>query len=147
RAGRHARAAQRRSPARGPGPPVCIDRGPGGVRPCAGFDFTVANQVLARFEDPMHLAGALAAEPDWALLLRSSLEPRTGCGVPEVRMPCDLWRGQWQPYGIMITRVPSPALSHPRPALRLARPARPVISFEGCGAAGAATRGRRAAPH
>ena len=38
------------------------------------FDFTVANQVLARLEDPMHLAGALAAEPDWALLLRSSLE-------------------------------------------------------------------------
>jgi putative transposase len=69
------------------------------------------------------------------------------CGVPEVRMPCDLRRGQWQPYGIMITRVPSPALSHLRPALRLARPARPVISFEGCGAAGAATRGRRAAPH
>ena len=38
------------------------------------FDFTVANQVLARPEDPMHLAGALAAEPDWALLLRSSVE-------------------------------------------------------------------------
>ncbi len=75
-------------------------------------------------------------------------EPRDGtCGVPEVRMPCDLRRGQWQPYGIMITRVPSPALSHLRPALRLARPARPVISFEGCGAAGAATRGRCAAPH
>src|SRR5271163_4455602 len=47
----------------------------------------------------------------------------------------------------MIIRARAPALSHLRPALRLARPARPVISFEGCRAAGAAARGRRAAPH
>jgi hypothetical protein len=38
------------------------------------FDFTVASQVLARPGEPMHLAGVLAAEPDWALLLRSSLD-------------------------------------------------------------------------
>jgi hypothetical protein len=34
-----------------------------------------------------------------------------------------------QPYGIMVTRVPAPALSHLRPALRLAGPARPVIGL------------------
>ena len=44
-------------------------------------------------------------------------------------MPCDLRRGQWQPYGIMIIRVPAPALPHLRPAPRLARPARPAFSF------------------
>ena len=32
--------------------------------------------------------------------------------------------------GIMIIRVPAPALSHLRPALRLASPARPVIRFQ-----------------
>ena len=37
------------------------------------FDFTVASQVLARPGEPMCLAEVLAAEPDWALLLRSSI--------------------------------------------------------------------------
>ena len=47
----------------------------------------------------------------------------------------------------MIIRVPAPALSHLRPALRLAGPARPVIGLQGRRAARAAARGRRAAPH
>jgi len=46
----------------------------------------------------------------------------------------------------MIIRVPAPALSHLRPALRLAGPARPVIGLQGRRAARAAARGRRAAP-
>src|SRR5579859_1315236 len=45
----------------------------------------------------------------------------------------------------MMIRVPAPALSHLRPALRLAGPARPVNGLQGCRAAGAAARGRRAA--
>src|SRR5437868_6167223 len=46
----------------------------------------------------------------------------------------------------MIIRVPPPALSHLRPALRLAAPARPVIRLQGRRTAGAAARGRRTAP-
>src|SRR4249920_3592354 len=47
----------------------------------------------------------------------------------------------------MIIRVPAPALSHLRPALWLAGPAWPVIGLQGRRTAGAAARGRRAAPH
>src|ERR1039457_3842262 len=47
---------------------------------------------------------------------------------------------------MMIGRVPPPALSHFRPALRLAGPVRPELGFQGRRAAGAAARGRRAAP-
>src|ERR1035441_5169036 len=47
----------------------------------------------------------------------------------------------------MIIRVPAPALSHLRPGLRLAGPARPVIGLQERGVARAAARGRRAAPH
>ena len=47
----------------------------------------------------------------------------------------------------MIIRVLAPALSHLRPALRLAGPARPVIGRQGRRAARAAARGCRAAPH
>ena len=47
----------------------------------------------------------------------------------------------------MIIRVLSPALSHLRPALLLAGPARPVIGLQGRRAARTAARGRRAAPH
>jgi hypothetical protein len=46
----------------------------------------------------------------------------------------------------MIICVPAPALPRPRPALRLAGPARPVIGLQGCRAARAAARGSRAAP-
>ena len=46
----------------------------------------------------------------------------------------------------MISRVPPPALSHLHPGLRLAGPARPVARLQERGAAGAAARGRRAAP-
>jgi hypothetical protein len=46
----------------------------------------------------------------------------------------------------MISCVPPSALSHLRPALRLAGAARPVIGLQGRRAARAAARGRRAAP-
>jgi hypothetical protein len=67
------------------------------------------------------------------------------CGVSKVCMPCDLRRGPGQPDGIMIVHVPAPALSHFRPALRLADAARPVVAFQGCRVARAAARGRRTA--
>src|ERR1700722_20385943 len=54
--------------------------------------------------------------------------------------------GQGQVCGMMVDRAPAPALSHLRPALRLVGPAQPVIGLQGCGAARAAARGRRAAP-
>ena len=54
--------------------------------------------------------------------------------------------GRGQVCGMMIDRVPAPALSHLRPAQRLAGPARPFIGLQGRGAARAAARGRRAAP-
>ena len=47
----------------------------------------------------------------------------------------------------MIIRVSPTVLPHLRPALRLACPARPVIGLQGRGAARAAARDRRAAPH
>ena len=47
----------------------------------------------------------------------------------------------------MIIRVPAPALSHLRAALRLAGPTRPVIGLQERRAARPAARGRRAAPH
>ena len=47
----------------------------------------------------------------------------------------------------MISRVPPSALSDLHPGLRLAGPARPLIGVEERGTAGAAARGRRAAPH
>src|SRR5947209_20293799 len=47
----------------------------------------------------------------------------------------------------MIIRVLAPALSHLRPALRMAGPARPVIGLQERRADRAAARGRRTAPH
>src|SRR5690348_10848509 len=47
---------------------------------------------------------------------------------------------------MMIGRVPSPALSDLRSALRLAGPAWPLVSVQERGTAGAAARDRRAAP-
>jgi hypothetical protein len=67
-----------------------------------------------------------------------------GCQKSAWPMSCGDVQGQ--AYGIMIIRVLAPALSHLRPALRLAGPARPVNGRQGCRAAGAAARGRRAAP-
>src|SRR6266571_3988955 len=52
-----------------------------------------------------------------------------------------------QQLAMMISRVPPPASSHLHPGLRLAGPARPLIGVEERGVAGAAARGRRAAPH
>src|ERR1039457_1356382 len=48
---------------------------------------------------------------------------------------------------MMIGCVPSPALLDPRPALRLAGPARSVARVQGHRAAGVAARGRRAAAY
>src|SRR6266496_4593014 len=48
---------------------------------------------------------------------------------------------------MMIGRVPSPALPDLHPALRLAGPARPLAGLQGRRVAGAATRGRGAAPY
>src|SRR3954470_22676223 len=48
---------------------------------------------------------------------------------------------------MMIWRFPSPALPDLRPALRLACPARSLTGLQERGAAGAAARDRRAAPH
>src|SRR6516162_4813067 len=47
----------------------------------------------------------------------------------------------------MIIRVLAPALSHLRPALWVAGPARPVIGLRGRRVARAAARGRRVAPY
>lgn len=44
-----------------------------------------------------------------------------------------------QPDGIMVIHVSASALSHLRPALWLAGPARPVVGLQGCRAACAAT--------
>jgi hypothetical protein len=38
------------------------------------FDFTAASQVLGRPGEPLYLAEVLANEPDWALLLRPSID-------------------------------------------------------------------------
>jgi hypothetical protein len=54
------------------------------------------------------------------------------CGVSEVYMLYDLQRWASSAYGIMIIRVSPPALSHLRPALRVADPARPVIGIKEC---------------
>jgi transposase len=48
---------------------------------------------------------------------------------------------------MMISRVPSPALSDLRSALWLACPGRPLVGVQERRAAGAAARGRRVAPH
>src|SRR5437879_1374068 len=48
---------------------------------------------------------------------------------------------------MMISRVPSPALSDLRPAPRLAGSARSPAGAQERGTAGTAARGRRAAPH
>jgi hypothetical protein len=68
------------------------------------------------------------------------------CEVPEVCLAYELRRWPGQPYGIMIIRVLAPALSHLRPGLRLAGPARPVIGLQQRRVARAPARGRRAAP-
>src|ERR1017187_2373085 len=52
-----------------------------------------------------------------------------------------------QRSAMMISRVPPSALSDLHPAVRLAGPARPLTRLQERGVAGAAARGRRAAPH
>ena len=66
------------------------------------FDFTVATQVLERPKQPMHLAEALSAEPDWALLLRSALDLHLAA----------LWHGDHtrEAYFALATRL---AAQHP----------------------------------
>ena len=64
--------------------------------------------------------------------------PAAAAGVARMRMdpvgcqksacPVSCSDDQGRPWGIMIIRVPPPALPHLRPALRLAGPARPVMA-------------------
>ena len=54
---------------------------------------------------------------------------------------------QGQLWSMMISRVPPPALPDLRPAVQLACPARPLVRIQECRAAGAAARGRCAAPN
>src|SRR6266487_4909115 len=54
---------------------------------------------------------------------------------------------QGQLWSMMISRVPPPALPDLRPAMQLACPARPLGRIQECRAAGAAARGRCAAPN
>jgi hypothetical protein len=69
------------------------------------------------------------------------------CGVPEICPACELRRcATRQRQAMMIAGVPPSALSDLHPGLRLAGPARPLIGAGKRGTAGAAARGRRAAP-
>jgi hypothetical protein len=78
---------------------------------------------------------------------RGSTAPHRACRVPKVRLSYELQRyARCQPQDMMIGRVRSPALPDLHPALRLAGPARPVARVQERRAAGAAARGRRAAP-
>jgi hypothetical protein len=68
--------------------------------------------------------------------------------VPIVCLACELRRwAKGHRWSMMICRFPSPALPDLRPALRLAWPAWSLNGLQERGAAGAAARGRRAAPH
>jgi transposase len=79
----------------------------------------------------------------WQILKDAGIDP-VGCQKSAWPVSCS--DGLGQVCGMMIDRVRAPALSHLRPGLRLAGPARPVIGFQGRRAARAAARGRRAAP-
>ena len=79
-----------------------------------------------------------------ALGIQEARQDPVGCQKSACSVRCS--DGPASAYGIMIIRVSPPALSHLRPALRLAGPARPVIGLQGRRAARAAARGRRAAP-
>jgi KaiC len=69
------------------------------------------------------------------------------CGVPEICPACELRRcATRQRQAMMIARVPPSALPDLHPGLRLAGPARPLTGVGKRGTAGAAARGRRAAP-
>jgi putative transposase len=86
-----------------------------------------------------------------ALIVRLARE-NTRWGVVRILSGVKIWPGPvtcgdvW-PSGMMVSRVPPPALPDLRPALRLAGPARPLVSVHARGAAAAPARGRRAAPH
>ena len=67
-----------------------------------------------------------------------------GCQKSACTVTCGDTQGK--PYGIMIIRVPAPALPHLCPGLRLAGPARPVTGPQERRAARTTARGRRAAP-
>jgi len=71
---------------------------------------------------------------------------RLACGVSKVCLACELRRCSGSAVRHQMVRVPAPAISHLRPGLRLACPARPVIGLQGRRAARAAARGRSAAP-
>src|SRR5215471_18724402 len=78
----------------------------------------------------------LAMEPAAERQRRRGLAQPVGC--QKFARPVSCSDGPGSPYGIMIIRVPAPALSHLRQGLRLASPARPVIGIQGRRAARAA---------
>ena len=80
-----------------------------------------------------------------ALQLQTAIADPVGCQKSARPVSCsDAPRVSGR--AMMIARVPPSALSDLHPGLRLADPARPLISVEKRGTAGAAARGRRAAP-
>ena len=67
---------------------------------------------------------------------------RVGC--QKSARPVDRSKGQYQRQGMIAIHVRAPSAPDLHPPLRPAGPARPVLGIQGCGAARAAARGRRA---
>jgi hypothetical protein len=67
---------------------------------------------------------------------------RVGC--QKSARPVDRSKGQHQRQGMIAIHVRAPSAPDLHPPLRPAGPARPVLGIQGCGAARAAARGRRA---
>jgi hypothetical protein len=87
--------------------------------------------------------------PQWAGLVQGAVGPVPVevVGFQRSAWPVSCSDEPGSALGMMISRVPPPALPDLRPAVQLACPARPLVSLQECRVAGAAARGRRAAPH
>ena len=108
----------------------------------------VARITFSTSEHPRHLSTGerLASPAGFTLGVEDELDVMTLPGSKNRLIPvtCDDGRTL---AGMMITRVPPPALPDLRPALQLAHPARPLTGVQERGIAGVAARGRWAAPH
>src|ERR1017187_3314996 len=91
----------------------------------------------------------MRVEPPYSRLrTRRRLPHRTPCWVSKFGpVPVNWDDRQCTAVRHDVSRVPPPALPDLRPALRLAGPARPLVSVQERGTAGTAARGRPAAPH